>query len=129
MTFPPDAQGFINRRRFALAFAAHVGGIEASVLTSDFSQFDQFLNLCVVSGRINERGRYAECALLHSFGDERFHFFEFFGSGDAIDITENSFPDLRGANIGADVEWRATFFQPRKVAVQRRPVYFQVIPV
>ena len=75
-----------------------------------FAQLDQLFGLGVMSRRINESGGNAESAVLHGFGDQRLHFFEFGGCGSTVDFSQYCFAYLSGADIRADIEWRARIF-------------------
>ena len=111
----PNPQRLLDCSDFTLAFTSHVSRVNASVLPGNFREFDQFLRLGIVAGRVDERSRNAERTLLHRFGDESLHLFEFVRSRRAIGIAHDGFSYLCGAYISADVDGCAGLFETRKI--------------
>ena len=110
-----NPQSLLDGGDFTLAFTSHVTGVNASVLPGNFREFDQFLGLGIVAGRIDQRGRDAERTLLHSLADQSLHLFEFFRSRRTIGIAHHRFSYLRGADVSPDVDGRPGFFETRKI--------------
>src|SRR5689334_5286958 len=127
MGFAADAERLFYGSHLTLALAAHMARVDASVLRGDFGEFDQFFGFRIVSWRINEGSGQSESALLHGLCDKRFHLFEFVPSGYAIDISNHSFAHLCCSHVGAEVDWRADFFELREVIGETLPVNFEVI--
>ena len=120
--FAADANGFVKRGHFRSAFAAHVRGVKAAVLGGDLREGDEFVGFRVNVWRIDERAGDAQSAVLHGLLDEGFHLLELGGSGSAIVVANHGFADLRGADVGAEVERRALLFETAEVAVESGPI-------
>ena len=107
MSIAANSQRLRDSGYLTLAFAAHVSAVNASVLCSDFGQFDQFGSFGVLSWRIDKRSRNSECTLLHRLCDKSFHLLELFGSRRPTNVAKDRLSDLGRANVGADVQWSA----------------------
>src|SRR5947209_14811428 len=80
-----------------------------------------------MAGWINKGGGKAESSVLHRLRHERFHLFEFFGSGCAVDIAEYSLTHLGCPHIGSNVQWCPSLFQSCEIFAKRAPISFEVI--
>ena len=129
MRFLANANGFRKRLHFRSAFAAHVRGVHAAVPGGNLRQGDQLIGLCVDVGRIDQRAGNAQRAVFHGLLHERFHLIEFGGGGSAVVVADHRFADLRRADISANVEGRALFFQALEVAVERGPVNRELVVI
>src|SRR5580700_1547803 len=120
--FAADADGFGERFGLRGAFAAHMRGIEAAVFCGDFGQGDEFVGFRVDIWRIDQGAGDTEGAVSHGLLDERFHLGELGGSGGAVVVADNGFADLCGADVGADVDGSALFFEAAEIAVEGSPI-------
>ena len=82
------------------------------------------INLGVVAGGIDQCRGNTKSAVLHGLRNETLHFSHFGGCRCAIDIAQNRFANLSGADVGADVQRCAGFFKALEVAVEGGPIHF-----
>src|SRR5260370_30728448 len=80
-------------------------------------------------GRINESAGKPESAVLHGLLDERFHLIELGGGGGAIIVANHRLTDLRGADVGADVDGCALLFEAMKITVESGPINGELVMV
>src|SRR5205814_4318178 len=99
----PNPQRLLDCSDFTLAFTSYVSRVNASVLPGNFREFDQFLRLGLVAGRVDERSRNAERTLLHRFGDESLHIFDLVRTMRAICVTHDVLPYQSCASLTDDV--------------------------
>src|SRR5260370_609563 len=70
-----------------------------------------------------------EGGVLHGLLGQGFHLLELCGSGSAIVVTDDGFADLRGADVGAEIDGRALLFEAAEIAVESGPVHLQTVMV
>ena len=85
-------------------------------------QSDQLVGLGVNVRWINQCAGEAEGAVLHGLLDEGLHLLQLGRRRGAIVVANHSFADLCRADVRADVEWRALFFETAEIAIKRCPI-------
>jgi len=98
-----------------------MGDVDTAVGGGYFTEFYQFVCRGVEAWCVDEGGPDAQCAVFHGLFDEGLHFFQFCGSGGAIFVTQDIFPDGGGADEGGDVGGDAFLLEPVKVFFQGGP--------
>ena len=129
VAFAPDAQGFVDRGQDGIALIAHMGGVDAAEFRRLRSQGDQLIGLGVGSGRVLERSRDSDGAILHRLPDQFPHLVKLCRSGLLVVIAQHHAPDLRCANVAGQIDAHALLFQAGKVLLKAAPVGRDVIVI
>ena len=75
--FAADTKGFIQRLHFAVAFVANMRRVDAAAARRHFGQGNQFFGRSIIAGRVDERGRDTQGAIVHSVVHHLFHLLQF----------------------------------------------------
>ena len=97
-------------------------GVESAVFCGGLCEDDELIGLGVNVRRVDEGAGEAESAVLHGLLDEGFHLIELGGRRSAIVVANDSFANLCGADIGADVERCALLLEAAEIAVKSGPI-------
>src|SRR6185312_11966159 len=103
----------------AVAFAAHVRGVDAAEGRRRFRQRDQFGRGTEGGGRILQGRRNTERTIAHRARDDRLHLLQLVRRWLAVAVTDHHFARSGGADVGTEVHRDALFLQAREVFTER----------
>ena len=108
--------------RTRVAFAAHVGDVDAAGLRGFPGKRDQLFRLRIRGRGVFERGRDTHSAVAHRIADQSLHLFQLLGGGLNVRVAEHHAPHLGRAHVTGEVDSHALLFQPRKKLPKRAPI-------
>ena len=120
--FAADARGLVDGVEHGIAFAAHVGGVDAAVRRGGAGKGDELRSFGVGRGRVLQRGGNAHGAVAHRLANEVLHLVKLGGGGLHVGIAEHHAADRCGADVGGEVNAHALLFEAGEVLAEGAPV-------